>query len=157
MKQYNQMCLAQADVTASGGAKADDQLMISFMENALPPAYATIRQMLRYSDHKTFDAYYNDLLTQVKAEERASQLQASAGVFSASTSRVDAQQLKPKGGKPAGGKGERGGKADAKNPCFNCGQLDHPRFRCPCPPVKCQSSVERITWTSCVRGAQVAP
>lgn len=63
--------------------------------NSQSSAYATIRQMLRlrYSNHTRFDDYYNDLLTQVKAEERASQLHASGGVFSTNQSRVDPQQL----------------------------------------------------------------
>lgn len=51
MRQYNQMSLALADITASGGQRADDLLLISFFENSLPISYATIRQMIRYREH----------------------------------------------------------------------------------------------------------
>lgn len=62
VKQYNEMCLAAADITGAGGTKPDDQLLISMFENSLPPAYAMIRQMVRYAKHETFEGYYNDFL-----------------------------------------------------------------------------------------------
>lgn len=141
MRQYNQMSLALADITASGGARADDQLLISFFENSLPIAYATIRQMVRYQQHDNFDEYYNDFLTQVKAEERAAQLNSNAAAFAATThGRVDGQQLKPRntrGGQEYKGSKPGNDRNETRNPCFNCGQFDHLRKRCPCPAVTC--------------------
>lgn len=42
------MSMAVNDIIATGGNKIDDATLISMMENALPPAYAAIRQTLRY-------------------------------------------------------------------------------------------------------------
>lgn len=135
MRQYNYMSLALADIIASGGQRADDQLLISFFENSLPISYATIRQMVRYREHDDFDAYYNDFLTQVKAEERAMQLNSNAGVFSTNLpNRVDGQQLKPQNNRGSRPNDER---SETRNPCFNCGQFDHLRKRCPRPSVSC--------------------
>lgn len=56
------MSLAAVDITAAGGAKPDDQLLISMFENALPLAYAMIRQMVRHAKHTSFDQYSTMIL-----------------------------------------------------------------------------------------------
>lgn len=81
MRQYNEMSLAADDIVAAGGTRPDDILLISMFENSLPSSYSMIRQMIRYSQHATFDSYYNDLLSQVKAEFRANEARSSAGAF----------------------------------------------------------------------------
>lgn len=156
-RQYTSMSTAVNDIVATGGAKIDDATLISMLENSLPPAYAAIRQMLRYHSHTIFDTYFNDLRTQVKAEERSTQATVPAA-FSVSEekSSSNAMTIAPtsqqsaygKGGK-AKGKGKGGGWQQAQggrgrgqvgynlNPCFNCGRSDHPRFNCPCPLTVC--------------------
>ena len=69
--QFNEMSQAAADIVASGGTKPDDMLLISIFENALPAPYSQIRQMVRYKGHADFNDYYNDILSQVKAEIRS--------------------------------------------------------------------------------------
>lgn len=95
IKQFNEMSLAAADIVAAGGVKPDDALMISMFENSLPPSYAMIRQMIRYAKHLTFDAYYNDFLTQVKAEERATSLNSAPTAFSTSRADSHSQSTRP--------------------------------------------------------------
>lgn len=155
-RQYTAMSMAVNDIIATGGAKIDDATLISMMENALPSAYAPIRQMLRYHKHKAFDAYFNDLRTQVKAEERSSQSTAPAAFTvseeqSTNTAMSIAQnpqnngygrggrQYSQYGGAKGKGKGGRGrGRGETNlDPCFNCGKCDHPRFNCPCPLTTC--------------------
>lgn len=137
--QYNEMQIASADIVSAGGQRPDDQLLISMFENSLPPAYSHIRQMVRYKGHNTFTDFYNDLLTQVKAEVRSS-ASMQYGAFQA--------HLQPPGsgkgkGKGAGGRGGygvgRGGKApfNGSNPCFTCLGTDHTRDKCPHPPTTC--------------------
>lgn len=140
VKQYNEMSMAVADVQASGGAALDDTLLISMFENALPVAYSYIRQMVRYTQHTSFSTYFNDLLVQVKAEERSSQSSVAAA-FTANT--YHSSQYQKGRGK---GKGEKGrqytsyGKGRGKgygkpsnqySACFNCGRTDHARYNCP--------------------------
>lgn len=142
VKQYNEMSLAAADITAAGGTKPDDKLMISMFENALPPVYAMIRQMVRYSKHSLFDDYYNDFLSQVKAEERAAALNAMPGAFAATNSYQENEPTsgtqKGRGGGYRGYGGGRGKGGHANNPCFNCGLANHPRFKCNRPRVSCK-------------------
>ena len=131
------MSLAIADITAAGGTRPDEALLISFLELALPMSYHTIRTILRTRSHNTFHDYYNELLIHTKAEERVHQ-QNIAGVYSAATS------FSPRG--PAKGKGSPGrfppsGRGlprssprtlpspSLANPCFNCGR-SHPRSLC---------------------------
>lgn len=151
-RQYNEMSLAAADIVASNGVRPDDSLMISMFENALPPSYGPIRQMMRYAKHTTFDQYYNDLLTQVKAELRSAEFH-SVGAFTSTYSKgKGAAGSKGKGkGKGSGGKGRwstsgRGGRgygaasdghSSFQNPCFNCLAMDHTRDVCPKAPTKC--------------------
>lgn len=153
-RQYTAMSMAVNDIVATGGAKIDDATLISMLENALPPAYAAIRQMLRYHQHTAFDTYFNDLRTQVKAEERSSQAMVPAAFAvgeETPTAMTIAQnnqghnygrggrQFSQNGaarGKGKGGKGRKQGETSL-NPCFNCGKCDHPRFHCPCPTAVC--------------------
>lgn len=147
VKQFNEMSMAVADVQASGGAALDDTLLISMFENALPISYSSIRQMVRYRQHTVFTTYFNDILTQVKAEERSAQ-STVATAFTANTGYGNYYQ-KGRGGK---GKGEKGryagayGKGRGKgygkpsgsySACFNCGRTDHPRYNCPEPQTVC--------------------
>lgn len=111
--------------------------------------------MIRYKDHTSFSAYYNDLLVQVKAEERSTQPLVSTA-FNAQSYSSNYQPRAPgkgKGkGKGKGGRypsrpgrgGARGGYSDSyiRNdsgyyPCFNCGRGDHPRAQCPESQVSC--------------------
>lgn len=146
IKQFNEMSLAAADIVAAGGAKPDDALMISMFENSLPPSYAFIRQMIRYAKHLTFDAYYNDFLTQVKAEERAANTGNAPTAFAAT--RADSYTQ--------GGKGRPKGKEKdgtfVKNPCFNCGQTDHLRARCRRPKTNCRHCNANHLDELCPRG-----
>lgn len=104
------MSMALADVQASGGAALDDTLLISMFENALPVAYSSIRQMIRYHKHTNFDAYYNDLLTQVKAEERSAQSTVASAFVANFYGPGKGRGMKGKGGKGHlnyyGGKGK---------------------------------------------------
>lgn len=135
-KQYNEMSMAVADVQSSGGAAIDDRLLISMFENALPVAYSYIRQMVRYSKHTQFSAYFNDVLMQVKAEERSAQ-------STVATAFITQSHGFGKGRGKGKGKGRwnnQGGKGRGKgynnwnqsySPCFNCGKTDHARYNCP--------------------------
>ena len=76
--QYDSMMTAVADLRAAGASPPDEQMLISMFENALPAAYATIRQMVRRQHHGTLLAYYNDLLREVRAEVSTSQPTAHA-------------------------------------------------------------------------------
>lgn len=146
-KQYNEMSLAVADVQATGGAAVDDMLLISMFENSLPIAYASIRQMVRYQSHTVFDTYFNDLLTQVKAEERSAQSAVATAFYSQSYGGGKGRGAKGKGGKgqPNAGKGGKGrgkgyggGWNQTYSPCFNCGKTDHARYSCPEPQTYCE-------------------
>ena len=75
------MTVAQDDILASGGVAPDDSLMISFFENALNSNYAQIRQLVRYKNHTSFEAYYQDMLAQVKAEAGITNKQGQLGAF----------------------------------------------------------------------------
>lgn len=131
IKQYNEMSLAAADIIAAGGNRPDDELLISMFENSLPVTYAMIRQMVRYSKHTRFEDYYNDFLSQVKAEERAANLSATPAAFSASH-RVDYNKGGRGKGHGKGGGGRSAGRGNQQySPCFNCGRSDHLRQRCP--------------------------
>lgn len=99
-KQYNEMSLAVNDIVATGGTRLDDVLLISMFENSLPMSYASIRQMIRYKSHTNFNNYYNDLLVQVKAEERSTQPQVNTAFA--------AQSYQPRA--PGKGKGKGKGK-----------------------------------------------
>ena len=140
--QYNEMQIAAADIVSAGGTRPDDELLISMFENSLPSSYAHIRQMVRYKAHTAFIDYYNDVLTQVKAEVRS----ATSSQFGAFQVQYDAG--KGKGGKGRG-KGSGGGRGAASssgrghspyhsaNPCFNCLAGNHTRDRCTQPPATC--------------------
>lgn len=107
--QYNEMALAAADIVASNGTRPDDSLMISMFENALPPSYGPIRQMMRYAQHTTFDGYYNDLLTQVKAELRSADFH-SVGAFTTTHGKGKVGKVgKGAQGSKGKGKGKGGG------------------------------------------------
>lgn len=154
-KQYNEMALAVSDIISTGGAKLDDTLLISMFENALPTSYASIRQMVRYKEHDKFNDYYNDLLVQVKAEERSTQPQVNTA-FSVQSYQSNSTSRAPGKGKGKGkGKGGRfpfrpgrgGGKGGYQDgyarsdpgyyPCFNCGRGDHSRSHCPDAQTTC--------------------
>lgn len=87
------------------------------LENPLPPAYAAIRQMLRYTDHTEFEAYFNDLRTQVKAEERSSMATAPTAFVASdenSSSTPQVTSLRPfSNSHTVRAKVERGAKAEA--------------------------------------------
>ena len=147
--QYNEMSVAAADIVSAGGTRPDDVLLISIFENSLPSAYSQIRQMIRYRAHTVFADYYNDMLSQVKAELRATTAPA-LGAFSM-TDQGGVYQISGKGkgkgrGKGKGspysqgrGRGGQGGEPSdlSSNPCFNCLGTDHTRDRCSQPKVKC--------------------
>lgn len=144
VKQYNEMSMAVADVQAAGGAALDDTLLISMFENALPIAYSSIRQMVRYTQvqHANFEAYFNDILTQVKAEERSAQSTVATAFMANSYGK--GRGAKGKGGKGKGEKGGRGkgygrawGQYRQYSACFNCGKTDHARYDCPEPQTVC--------------------
>jgi len=140
--QYNEMQIAAADIVSAGGSRPDDQLLISMFENALPPAYAHIRQMVRYKAHPTLTAFYNDLLTQVKAEARSSSA-LQFGAFQTQFRPAATQNNgKGRGGKGMSARGRGGARTGrgtyfGSNPCFNCLGTDHTRDQCPRPPVTC--------------------
>lgn len=143
IRQFNEMSLARADIISAGGAAIDDELLISLFENSLPISYSHIRQMVRYAKHRRFQAYYDDLLSQVKAELRSSQRD-SVGAFYTGT--IDPNDLKPPKGKGKGkGKGAGKGKGKGKGktswsrpmPCFNCLSHDHGVVNCPESRVTC--------------------
>lgn len=144
--QYNEMQMAAADIVSSGGAKPDDALLISLLENALPAAYAQIRQMIRYKGHTVFSAYYNDLLTQVKAEVRSTSGPV-VGAFSTTYMRGGKQKGPATPGRP----GART-KTPGSNPCFNCLANDHTRDRCPHAAVICTHCGQRHVSELCPHG-----
>ena len=128
-RQYNEIAQAAADILASGGQPPDSQYMISLFENAMPPAYAHIRQMLRFKRHTDFQDYYTDLLEQVKAEVKSAS-QPALGAFAAQSGNPGNDT-----GRAAGNNGNTG---MGTNPCFNCGSLTHTRDRCPETKIKCK-------------------
>ena len=141
IKQYNHMSLAAADIATSGGTAIDDALLISLFENSLPSSYAQIRQMVRYRAHQSFVTYYDDFLSQVRAEVRSTQRDAVGAFY------VNPNDLYPhkgkgkgKGGKFKGGKGVKGGRGRGRNthPCFNCLSPEHGVSECPEPRVTCE-------------------
>lgn len=160
------MSFAADDIVAAGGTRPDDILLISMFENSLPPSYSMIRQMIRYTQHATFDAYYNDLLSQVKAEYRVNEARSSAGAFSAygkgERGKGKGGWSKGKGKGKGAGKGKGGrGKGDSYsyqwsssyvNPCFNCSSLDHLRESCPNQPVRCKHCGANHMDELCPRG-----
>lgn len=182
-RQFTAMSMAVNDIIATGGSKIDDATLISMLENALPPAYAAIRQMLRYHQHTSFEVYFNDLRAQVKAEERSTQSMVPTAFMVTGEKPVDtAMTIAPyapppygKGGRysqqqgGAKGKGKggygyslQGGRGRKQynynlNPCFNCGKSDHPRFSCPHAHLPSAPIVEQTTFRRCVPGAQADP
>ena len=133
--QYNEMAQAVADVESSGGSRPDDTFLISLLENALPPSYAHIRQLVRYQQHDNFEEYYSDMLSQVKAELKSTAAP-TLGAFAAGQRQNGRQNPRLRDGQPpnAGGGQPLG---LGSNPCFNCGDLTHTRDKCPREKVKC--------------------
>ena len=147
--QFNEMSVAAADIVSAGGTRPDDALLISIFENSLPSAYSQIRQMIRYRAHTVFTDYYNDMLSQVKAELRATtapalgafSMTAQGGVYQVGGNGKGKGKGKGKGSSHGQGRG-RGGQGGepsdlSSNPCFNCLGADHTRDRCSQPKVKC--------------------
>ena len=143
-RQYNEISQAAADILASGGQPPDSQYMISLFENAMPPAYAHIRQMLRFKRHTDFQDYYTDLLEQVKAEVKST-AQLALGAFAAHSGNP--------GGDAARAAATNGNPGMGTNPCFNCGSLTHTRDKCPVPKVKCKHCGGGHMPTLCPRGS----
>jgi hypothetical protein len=119
VRQYNEMALANADIVSAGGTSVDQALLISLFENALPISYSHIRQMVRYAKHSAFQDYYDDLLSQVKAELRSSQRD-SVGAFyinsvdPANCKRAEKARVKEKA---KAAKAKERGKAKVTEPC----------------------------------------
>ena len=66
--QHDNIMISVRDIVSAGGARPDELLLISMFENSVPIAYSTIRQMTRRMNHTTLLGYYQDLLSQTRAE-----------------------------------------------------------------------------------------
>ena len=66
--QHDNMMISVRDIVSAGGARPDELLLISMFENSVPIAYSTIKQMTRRMNHTTLLGYYQDLLSQTRAE-----------------------------------------------------------------------------------------
>jgi len=60
--QYDCMMVAETDFVNAGGVQHDDTTLQSIFDNALPPSYTTIRQLVRREAHATFSAHFADYL-----------------------------------------------------------------------------------------------
>tara|TARA_B100000674_G_scaffold231164_1_gene190210 strand:+ start:563 stop:6883 length:6321 start_codon:yes stop_codon:yes gene_type:complete len=142
-RQYNEICQAAADILASGGQPPDSEYLISLFENAMPPSYSHIRQMLRFKNHSDFQDYFDELLGVVKAEVK-SLTPEPLGAFAAQSGNPGNTKVNPSGNSVNSGMGT--------NPCFNCGSLTHTRDKCPEPKIKCKHCGGGHMPTLCPKG-----
>ena len=70
--QYDQMRRAQADLVSAGGTAVPDATLITLFDAAIAQctAYDTIRMFVSRARHQTFAAHYQDYVSQVRAENR---------------------------------------------------------------------------------------
>jgi hypothetical protein len=163
--QYDNMMIAVNDVVSAGGQKPDELLLIAMFENALPMSYSVIKQMTRRMNHATLQKYYDDLLSQTRAElaSRAPAVHAftalgtpdNGDLADATVAALAAMGLQritaPPSNKGRGGRGRGTGRGRGSaqpgdgptvypaNPCLRCGSDDgHSRPDCPLPKTKCR-------------------
>ena len=152
--QYDCMMVAEADFVNAGGNQHDDTTLQSIFDNALPPSYTTIRQLVRRSAHGTFSAHFADYLGQAKAEVSARAPVANA--FHAAPTAGAAQQAvaaaatanglpRPPTATRAGGRNRDGGGRDASGGggdkifCVRClRKHEGGRAKCTARPADCR-------------------
>ncbi|RPG32542.1 MAG: hypothetical protein CBB72_010845 [Muricauda sp. TMED12] len=66
--QYHAIMRAQQRIVRAHGTPYDDVQLCNIMDMLLPPAFGTVRQLVRRRGHATFNEHYNDYVSQVKAE-----------------------------------------------------------------------------------------
>ena len=100
--QFDAMQVANAEVIRAGGDAVQDRVLMVMFDNALPPAYSHIRQMVRRVGHTDFINHVGDYLSMVRAEIDARASHQPAHAFSA--------PFIPQGPGGSGGGGKGGGK-----------------------------------------------
>ena len=61
-------CVANNAIRRARGNPFPDEVLIPMFDNALPPAYSTIRQLIRQHNNTNFTAHIPMYMSQVKAE-----------------------------------------------------------------------------------------
>ena len=138
--QYDHIMTACAAMERTNHARPDASLLKAILDNSLPAAYNTIRQLVRRSAHASFSAHYADYMTQVRAElaSRAPTpraLQAHGGGSGASA---------PSDPPPTG----------SLAVCLNCGEVGHARQNCTKPKAKCSKCGARHKSSFCGNGSE---
>ena len=100
--QFDAMQVANAEVIRAGGDAVQDRVLMVMFDNALPPAYSHIRQMVRRVGHTDFINHVGDYLSMVRAEIDARASHQPAHAFAA--------PFIPQGPGGSGGGGKGGGK-----------------------------------------------
>ena len=157
--QYDSMMLAVADLKAAGATSPDEAMLISMFENALPQSYSVIRQMVRRNRHATLLAYYNDVLSEVRAEVHSRGPTAHAfsaavspgttlntaedSMVSALVSALQTMGYNKTSGRNSNNRGNGNSSTGRRDPypsepCINCGLTNHTREKCIKKKVTCR-------------------
>ena len=142
--QFDGMQVATAGIVRSGHTAPPDATLKAMFDNALPIAYAQIRQLVRRSNHNSFIAHYADYVAQVRAELSSRAPIAHAFTAGRAHSASFLPSPPPASGHPSvapsaghGTHGNPGGTASRAKICLRCGAPGHLRPECRKDPVRC--------------------
>ena len=114
-------------------------------DNALPPAYSTIRRLIRQHNNTNFANHIQMYMSQVKAELACRQPVPHAfATFGTVLPHAPSPGGRGQGGRKGGGRGGRGaggkgrGTGTTLNPCLRCLLTNHTRPQCNKQTVQCQ-------------------
>ena len=142
-RQFDMMMTERAAIERTGNNPPEDATMIAFYDNALPVAYATMRQHARRAAHSTLLAHHMDMMAQVRAEAHARA--PAPNPFSASSRNAGGGL-----GGGAGGGGNGGG--ERRQTCLRCGQEGHTRRNCKKRKARCKHCSADHLSDFCSRG-----
>ena len=138
--QYDHIMTACSAMQRTGHARPDDSLLKALLDNSLPTAYNTVRQLVRRSAHASFVAHYADYMTQVRAELASR----------APTPRA----LQAHGGTGNGDSPPPSTPSGSLAVCLNCGDEGHTRQNCTKPKTKCSKCGARHKSSFCGNGSE---
>ena len=142
--QVDAMLVANNAIHRAHGTRFTDEVLIPMFDNALPPAYSTIRQLIRQRGNTDFSIHVQMYMSQVKAELACRQPVPHA-FATFGTVLPHAPSSGGRGGRKGGGRGGRGAGGKGRgagnttlNPCLRCLLTNHTRPQCNKQPVQCQ-------------------